>query len=191
MALVLGVAGNRPYSVNVTPAQREFARERVHAGVDWYYGQGCTRVVTGMAMGPDQWAAMAAARNRLPFTAALPFPAEHHNRRWSDDAKEQYEVLLAIADEVYIEAPEFEFAAYNRRNEYVVARADEMLIVMNDRRKGGTWHAAQCTARHDKPGTLVLTHTRRTIRFLNGVDLAQALGVSWDVLVPVEEEAAA
>jgi hypothetical protein len=179
----LGITGQRPYSASVRPEERQYGMTKTHAGVDHYFGRGANTLITGMAQGPDQWAAMAALRNRMELVAALPFPAEHQARRWSDDAREQYVSLLACAARTWTAYPTFEFAGYSLRNQYLVDHADVMLIVTNGRTQGGTWDCIMRVALANKPGAVVHTKRRRVTEFVTAEGLAAALELDVDLLL--------
>lgn len=52
------------------------------------------RVISGMALGVDQWLAWLAVRRGIPFTAALPFTGQF--TKWSQEQKEKYGQLLEL-----------------------------------------------------------------------------------------------
>lgn len=93
-------------------------------------------VLTGMALGVDQWVAEACVELGIPFTAAVPF----HNQddAWPREAQVHYRELLSRAAEVHVVCPG-PYAAWkrHRRNEWMVDRCG-LLVAVWDGSTGGT-----------------------------------------------------
>ena len=49
------------------------------------------KIITGMALGYDQWSAYIATKLNIPFIAALPFTGQDWN--WPDDSQRTYQRL--------------------------------------------------------------------------------------------------
>lgn len=172
----LGVIGTRPYTVK--DRHNRYGFDKTHDGVRWFHEtHGMDRLISGLAMGVEQWAAAAAMRWRMTLVAALPFPAEHLSSGWDDQAREAYHSLLASAHEVQCMAASFSIAAYGERNQWLVDNADQMLIVSNGKRRGGTWDCIRRTIMADRPGVLVHTGRERVLPFANGQELCIHLGL--------------
>lgn len=94
------------------------------------------RVITGMAMGVDQWMAELCVWNGVPFVAAIPF--ENFESKWYESTKRKYYELLNKAAEVVLVC-QGEFASWKmqRRNEWMVDRCDRVAAVF-DGTDGGT-----------------------------------------------------
>lgn len=91
---------------------------------------------SGMALGTDQWAAEVAVDRGYPFKAAVPFKGQES--RWPLDSRLHYGRLLEAAQEVVI-VTEGDYAVWKmqRRNEYMVDRAD-LVVAVWDGSDGGT-----------------------------------------------------
>lgn len=55
-----------------------------------------TRVISGMALGVDQWLAWLAVRRGIPFVAAVPFTGQF--MKWTSDHRAKYGRLLELCD---------------------------------------------------------------------------------------------
>lgn len=58
------------------------------------------RVISGMALGVDQWAAYVAHRLEIPFTAAVPFVGQE--KAWPQSSQKTYHKLLELALETVV-----------------------------------------------------------------------------------------
>lgn len=93
-------------------------------------------IISGMALGIDQWAARYAAVRGIPFLAYVPFNGQEG--RWPSDSRKEYFELLRNAKEVKI-ITQGAYAAWKmqRRNEAMVNDCD-VLIAVWDGSTGGT-----------------------------------------------------
>jgi len=95
------------------------------------------KVLSGMALGVDQWAADIAYKLGIPFLAAVPF--EGQEKEWPESARKAYHLLLSKAAERVVVC-EGEYASYKMqiRNEYLVNNSDILIAVYNGDKTGGT-----------------------------------------------------
>lgn len=93
-------------------------------------------VITGMALGVDQWMAELCILNEIPFAAAVPF--EGQESVWPPHSQGKYHQLLAKANQVIFTA-ESGYAAWKlqTRNEWMVNNCQLLLAVFNGT-SGGT-----------------------------------------------------
>lgn len=105
-------------------------------------------VTTGMALGWDTATAIASYRLGISFHAAIPFVGQES--QWSDDWKKYYKFLLGKAADVVVVC-EGEAAGwkYQRRNEYMVDRNEEVLALW-DGSKGGTKNCVDYAVKQKK-----------------------------------------
>lgn len=104
-------------------------------------------IISGMALGFDTALAMAAVMNDIPFVAAVPFPGQE--MRWPRESRTRYESLLAQAAKVvYVSDGGFAAWKMQRRNEWMVDKASDILTVY-DGSSGGT---ANCIRYAEKVG---------------------------------------
>jgi uncharacterized phage-like protein YoqJ len=94
------------------------------------------KVISGMALGIDQWAANIARKLKIPFIAAIPF--EGQEKAWPKQSQDTYHKLLGFADEkVYVCPPGYAASKMQIRNEWMVDKCD-ILIAVWDQTPGGT-----------------------------------------------------
>jgi uncharacterized phage-like protein YoqJ len=100
------------------------------------------KIITGMALGIDQWAANVAIKLNIPFLAAIPF--EGQEKAWPESSQKTYQKLLSKAAEKVIVC-EGGYAAYKMqiRNEWMVNNSDILIAVYNGDTSGGTFNCVQ------------------------------------------------
>ena len=96
---------------------------------------------TGMALGADTVFARAVLKLRdagTPIRLHCAIPCQNHSSRWLPESKQEYNRILSLADEVHLvtDAP-YAPALMQRRNEYMVDRAD-LVLALWDGTCGGT-----------------------------------------------------
>jgi uncharacterized phage-like protein YoqJ len=94
------------------------------------------KVISGMALGVDQWAANVALKLNIPFIAAVPFLGQEG--KWPNKSQQLYKKMLEKAAEIVI-VSEGGYAASKLqiRNEWMVDRCD-VLVAVFDGTSGGT-----------------------------------------------------
>ena len=104
--------------------------------------EGC---ISGMALGVDQWAAEICNDLHIPWVAAIPF--RNQESQWPYASQETYRKILATAYASCIVSPG-PYAGWKlqRRNEWMVDRADVVLAVFNGS-QGGTHNCLQYAGR--------------------------------------------
>ena len=99
------------------------------------------KVITGMALGVDQWAANVAILLGIPFIAAVPFAGQE--KAWPDKSQRVFNKLLEKAAEVVIVSEGgYTAAKMQVRNEWMVDRADKVIAVW-DGTPGGTGNCVE------------------------------------------------
>lgn len=99
------------------------------------------KIITGMALGVDQWAANIAHKLNIPYLAAIPF--ENQECKWPEDSQRIFRILRKLASEEVI-VSEGAYAAHKMqvRNEWMVDHCD-VLIAIWDGSKGGTGNCVE------------------------------------------------
>ena len=97
---------------------------------------GPRKVISGMALGLDMALAEAALMIGVPFIAAVPFPMQAS--RWPEDQQARWRGLLLKAYEVVHISPFTVTSAYERRNRWMIDRADQVLAYWDGSLNGGT-----------------------------------------------------
>lgn len=98
-------------------------------------------VISGMALGVDQWAAREAVTLGIPFTAAL--PCHDMDTTWPARSRVEFSALLALASRVHVVSPgPYKSWKMQRRNEWMVDNA-QRLVTVHDGSAGGALNCIQ------------------------------------------------
>jgi len=107
-------------------------------------------VVSGMALGVDQWAAWESAAAGVPFTAAL--PCDDMDAAWPTRSRVEFQKLLALAAHVHVVSPgPYKPWKMQRRNEWMVDNS-KLLVTVHDGSTGGTFN---CIRYAERVGRLI------------------------------------
>lgn len=94
------------------------------------------KVISGMALGADQWAAFISYKLKIPFLAAVPFI--NQESKWPTSSQETYNKLIKLASEkVIVSDGEYSANKMQVRNEWMVDRCDQLIAIW-DGSSGGT-----------------------------------------------------
>jgi uncharacterized phage-like protein YoqJ len=94
------------------------------------------KVISGMALGVDQWAANIAHKLGIPFIAAVPF--EGQELAWPQPSQKMFRQLLKLACEIVVVSPGgYSASKMQIRNEWMVDHCDKLIAVW-DESPGGT-----------------------------------------------------
>ncbi len=99
------------------------------------------KVITGMALGIDQWAAMIAYKLKIPYLAAIPF--EGQEKAWPEASQKTFNLLRKLATEEVIVSPGgYSASKMQVRNQWMVDNCD-VLIAVWDGTSGGTGNCVE------------------------------------------------
>lgn len=136
--LVVGVTGHRPDKLGGWDARHPIVVSVKTALRLALASHAPSSLVTGMALGVDQWAAEEAIQLGISFTAAV--PCDDFDGTWPALSRLSYSKLLAQARDVVIVSPgPYKPWKLQRRNEWVVDHCQKLLAV-HDGSPGGTWN---------------------------------------------------
>lgn len=97
-------------------------------------------IITGMALGVDQLAAMIAIELGIPFVAAIPCIGQES--KWPYKSIDRYQHLISEADLVhYVTREPYNNTCMQKRNEWMIdqmTNLDDILIAVWDGTSGGT-----------------------------------------------------
>jgi uncharacterized phage-like protein YoqJ len=94
------------------------------------------KVITGMALGIDQWAASIAYKLKIPYLAAIPF--EGQEKAWPTESQRVFRLLRKLAaEEVIVCEGGYSPGKMQTRNEWMVDHCDTLISVWNGT-PGGT-----------------------------------------------------
>jgi uncharacterized phage-like protein YoqJ len=95
------------------------------------------KVISGMALGIDQWAAYIAYKLKILFLAAIPFI--NQESMWPEQSQKTYNALLKIASEqVIVSEGAYSPQKMQIRNAWMVDHCDKLIAVYNGDNTGGT-----------------------------------------------------
>jgi uncharacterized phage-like protein YoqJ len=139
--MIIAFTGHRPDKLGgyklPNPTYIKVCRE-----IDWLLTElQPEKVITGMALGIDQWAASVAYKLGIPFIAAIPF--EGQEKAWPEKSQQTYRLLRRLATEEVIVSPgEYTAAKMRTRNQWMVDNCDSLIAVW-DGSSGGTGNCIQ------------------------------------------------
>jgi uncharacterized phage-like protein YoqJ len=109
------------------------------------------KVISGMALGIDQWAAMIAHKLGIPFLAAIPF--EGQEKAWPETSQKTFRLLRKLAaEEVIVSSGGYSADKMQVRNIWMVDNCDTLIAVW-DGTSGGT---ANCVAYAESVGKTII-----------------------------------
>jgi uncharacterized phage-like protein YoqJ len=95
------------------------------------------KVLTGMALGTDQWVASLCIRMKIPFDAIVPF--EGYDSKWPMRSRQHYNMLLQeAASVVTLSEGYYSPQLLHDRNAWMVDHSDALLAVWDGQNSGGT-----------------------------------------------------
>jgi uncharacterized phage-like protein YoqJ len=144
LEIVLGITGHRPKVLGCGYDIPNPTYYRVYGlMLEKFHEIKPHKIISGMALGSDQWAVAAAIELGIPFIAAIPFKAQ--DSRWPQKSKIEYQEMLGHADKIVDVSggninqsiSDMMFA----RNKWIIDNSTSLLAVWNGERKGGTFSA--------------------------------------------------
>ena len=140
--MIIGITGHRPSKLGgyklPNPTYISICQQLQELLIKY----NATKVISGMAIGFDQWAAFVSIKNKIPFIAAIPFL--NQECKWQSKDQEIYHKLLLKADDVVI-VSDGEYSAFKMqiRNEYIVDNCDLLIAAFDGVEVGGTYNCIQ------------------------------------------------
>lgn len=134
--MIVGLTGHRPDKLGGYKVPNPLYDRIIAAGRQKLIELAPEKVISGVALGWDQWMAQVCVELGIPFLAAVPF--EGQERKWPKDSQDRYRALLAKAAETVIVCPGG-YAPWKmqKRNCWMVDHSDFMLACW-DGSPGGT-----------------------------------------------------
>lgn len=161
----LGITGHRPdklggYGFSSLSHQIKWKMEL------FFVEKNPIRVISGMALGTDQWAVEVALKLNIPVLALI--PCLDQERFWPPQAKAYYRELMdnirrRDGQVEYVSAQPYSHGCMNRRNQALVEASSEILAVW-DGSKGGT---SDCVRKARHSGLPITILNPNTMEFKN------------------------
>ncbi|MFZ2152043.1 MAG: SLOG family protein [Minisyncoccia bacterium] len=140
--MIIAITGHRPQKL-LAPNVERTTRGILH----WaFQTMKPTWVISGMALGVDQWAAEEAMLLDIPVLAAI--PCLEQEKFWGPRAKETYHTLLAKAKaKEFVTQGPYTKGCMQQRNQWMVDRA-QALVAVFDGTAGGTANCVRYALEH-------------------------------------------
>jgi uncharacterized phage-like protein YoqJ len=107
------------------------------------------RVLTGMALGVDQWVAWVCMEMDIPFTAVI--PCQNFSTRWPAHAQAEYQHLIDhAADRIFVSRDVYTPGCLMQRNKWLVNNCDTLYAVWNGVPDGGTYSTIRYAQRQGR-----------------------------------------
>lgn len=151
----LGITGHRPKRLGVGYDLKDIGAMRIYTILlNKIEKLNPDILISGMALGVDQWAAIAANTLGIPFIAAM--PCDDMWRKWPQKSQDEFHSLLDKAKEKVVVSPG-PYAGWklNARNRYIVDNCDQLLAIFDGVGNGGTANAVNYATEKNKEIILV------------------------------------
>jgi uncharacterized phage-like protein YoqJ len=137
--MILGITGHRPPGLGCSYDIPNPTYDKVYQALQEKFKElKVEKVISGMALGTDQWAAVAAMDLGIPFVAAVPF--EGQESKWPEESQKKFRFLLDSAVEVVVVSPGgYSPEKMHIRDRWIVDNSNALLGVWNGIRHGGTY----------------------------------------------------
>lgn len=126
--MILAFTGHRPEKLggyNPGNPTELWVRELIRAILELLTPN---KIISGMALGVDQWAAEEAIKLGILFVAAVPF--DDFEKKWPAHSINQFNYLLTQSSEIhYISEPGYAAWKMQRRNEWIVDHSDALVAI--------------------------------------------------------------
>lgn len=151
--VVLAMTGHRPDKLGGYHTPNPIYEAVVQGIYESFLDLRPNYVITGMALGVDQWAAELCVAMEIPFIAAVPF--EGQEGKWPPRSKAKYHWLLTQAYQVYTICPGgYSPQKMQIRNEWMIRSCTNVLAVWNGT-SGGTHNCLSYAFQTKKPVSFV------------------------------------
>lgn len=157
----LALTGHRVYSIKKDLSMQEMIaikgklEEEILLKVNH---QNVKTIITGMALGVDQWGALIAMRLKksnpsLKLIAHV--PCRDYERNWTSPQQKVYQHILSNCDDVKYVSESYTDKCLKERNESMVNDADFVLGVWNGKYKSGTASCLRYALKEEKDVTVI------------------------------------
>lgn len=135
--MILAITGHRPNKLGGYILPNPVSNEVMLRLADSLKAIKPTLVLTGMALGVDQWAAQICSEMGIPFDAVIAF--EGYENKWPPTAQRQYHHLLSKANKKWMLSPgPYRPSLLHYRNHWLVDKSEGLLAVWDGLPGSGT-----------------------------------------------------
>ena len=150
--MILGITGHRPQKIGGYGENPLRAKVR-DAMRQFFVRTKPSLILSGMALGVDQWACELALSLHIPYSAYVPFAGQEE--LWPRDQRAFYNVLLRNAKEtIFVSNPGYSVWKMQKRNERIVDDCSHLLAVF-DNSDGGTANCVSYAERVHRDITII------------------------------------
>lgn len=158
--MIIAVTGHRPQKLWGFNMNDERYLRMAESIKQYLIDNNCTEAIQGMALGVDQIFAQAVLDLKdsgydIRLVGAIPF--EGQESRWRIESQTQFNILRKRCDDICVVGdnyPELSIPALmQKRNEWMVDRADSILAIWNGERSG-TGNCVKYARKKKKPVTI-------------------------------------
>ena len=130
-------------------------KERLNEAVEYVIScNGVTKFLSGMALGVDMLAAEAVleVRESNPqLTLECVLPCADQSIKWSKKERDRYEKILSLCDKIVTLQEAYTSDCMQKRNRYMVDKADIIIAVWDKHINGGTAKTVEYARSINKP----------------------------------------
>ena len=146
----VAITGHRIEEYQGTEADRTFKWIESMGG--WMADRGMTEIISGMAAGADLWWAQQHQKQEIPLHGYVPYWKQALN--WETEWIMFWDEMILDCTDVTVfgKSEPYDVTLFHKRNEAMVADADEMLVVWKEGKStGGTYSTFQKWKATGKP----------------------------------------
>ena len=152
--MIIGISGHGPIHLPCKyNKSHDFYLSCINKLKEYLSSHKANLIISGMALGWDQWVVEECIKLSIPFSAYIPFPSQYI--QWPNFAQKKYIQLLKKAQKIVtISKDPYSVEKMIKRNVAVVDASDIMLVLWNPKiRHGGTF---QCVHYAEEKGKKVV-----------------------------------
>lgn len=149
--MILGITGHRPPGLDCSYDIPNPTYEKVYYSIQKKFHElSPTKIISGMALGVDQWAASAAIELNIPVIAAV--PCDNQSSKWPEKSQRIYKMIIESCAEVIIVSPgPYSPEKMHLRDRWIVDNSNSLLAVWNGITHGGTFGTIRYAQKLNKP----------------------------------------
>ncbi len=134
---------NLPYGWNENDPRCVQLKDSLYRTIEYMVThRAITMFLSGMACGVDMFAAEAVLKLKKKYPQILlecVFPHEQQAENWSEALRDRYYSIAEQADFETMICHKYQLDCFEKRNQYMVSKAQMLLAVWDGKRTGGTY----------------------------------------------------
>ena len=148
--MIVGITGHRPPGLGCSYDIPNPTFDKICKALEEKFTElGATKIISGMALGADQYAAMTAIKMGIPFIAAVPFDGQ--DSMWPEESRTKFRLLLDKAIEVVVVSPgPYAPSKMHLRDRWIVDNSNSLVAIWNGIEHGGTFGTVRYAQKQQK-----------------------------------------